>query len=277
MSDVVAGFCVPHTPYFPLSLPSDPDGLDSRCYARVRAALADVRPDLIVSFTPDHLNTFFYDNLPAFTVTSVEDFGGPNDRTAGIAERRVRSHAGLGKAIYTDVLGEGFDVSLSQRLDVDHALLVPLHFIAPEGTVPVVPIIVNALAPPIPTAARALALGRAVGAAIRRFDEPLRVVLLATGSINHEVAGPRALPGEVWGIPDPPWLDHVLARLQQGDVETLAREATWEKLASVGNVAGELLTIMAMLGALGDARPSFLEPVPTHGHAHGAWLLEAAE
>lgn len=275
MAHIVGGVSVPHTPYFPVTLPKDPEGPDARGFARAAATLASLQADVIVSFTPDHLSTFFYDKLPAFAVGVVDEFGGPNDRPPGVPYRRVPSVSRVGGQIYSHCLEHGFDLVLSAKLDVDHSLMVPLHFIEPAGALPIVPLIMNVLAPPIPTAPRALAFGRRVGAAIRALPEVLRVAFLATGSINHEVAGPRSLPGEVWAAPDPAWLDHVTMRVRDGDVDTLAREATWAKLSSVGNVAGELLTILAMAGALGDARPAYFEPQPKLGHAFGAWIIEA--
>lgn len=271
MADVIAGFSVPHTPYFPVTLPKDPDGLDSRCFARTRQELEAVAPDLIVAFAPDHLSTFFYDNLPTFAIGAVDELGGPNDKTPGVPYRRRSSRASLGTAIHAHCLSRGFDPSLSQKLEVDHSVTVPLHFLEPEGEVPLVPVFINGIAPPIPTGERALALGRAVGEALRQSGENLRIAVLASGSINHEVAGPRVLPGEVWAAPDPTWLDHVLKRLHDGEIDQLASEATPEKLASVGNVAGELLTVIAMLGALGEASVSFLESQPRLGHAYGVW------
>jgi hypothetical protein len=108
------------------------------------------------------------------------------------------------------------------------------------------------------------------------------VAVLATGGINLEVGGPRVAEGAVAGAPDPAWLEHVVARLRAGEVEALVEEATSEKLQSVGNAAGELLCVIAMLGAIADPgvgaiaepTPLFLDPEPRLGHAYGAWRRE---
>jgi aromatic ring-opening dioxygenase catalytic subunit (LigB family) len=271
---IVAGFCVPHTPYFTVTLPENPESPDARCYERLREHLAELRPDVIVAFDCDHLNTFFLDNLPTFAVAAVDRFGGPNDDPPGLEHRVVPSHHGLGRAIHSGGVEAGFDLALVEKLDVDHSLMVPLHFLTPEHDVPVVPIFVNGLVPPIPTAARAHALGRTVGEIVRAYPEDLRVAVMASGSINLEVGGPRAKEGEVWGTPDPAWMRHVVARLWAGAMDRLVEDATREKLASVGNVAGELLCLVAMLGAIGDRPPAFLEPQPALGHAFGAWRSE---
>lgn len=274
MARIIAGFATPHTPYLPMTVPKDPDSLDGRYFGVIREYLERARPDVIVAFDCDHLNTYFYDNLPAFAVAAVGSFRGPSDDNPAIAPREVRSHRALGRAIYAQGLQAGFDLALSERLEVDHSIMVPLHFLTPAYDVPLVPIFINGLAPPIPPGSRAHALGRAVGNVIRGFPEDLRVVVLATGSINHEVGGPRINEGELWGAPDPSWLEHVVRRLRDDEVETLVAEATLEKLATVGNVAGELHCIIAMLGAIGAGPPAFLEPQPRLGHAFGAWIRD---
>ncbi len=276
MSDrarVVGGVLVPHTPYFTVKLAAEPESADARCFAAVRGQLEELRPDVIVAFDCDHLNTFFLDNLPTFAVAAVNRFGGPNDHSPGLERRVVPSHRGLGEAIHERGVDAGFDLALVQSLEVDHSIMVPLHFLTPDHEVPLVPVFVNGLVPPLPTAGRAHALGRAVGQIVRAYPEDLRVAVMATGSINLEVGGPRVSEGELWGAPDPAWMDHVVERLRAGEVTRLVEEATAEKLASVGNVAGELLCLLAMLGAIGDARPDFLEPQPYFGHAYGTWLL----
>ena len=271
MARLVAGLSTPHTPYLPVTVPTDPDSLDGRYFGTVREHLEAARPDVIVVFDCDHLNSFFYECLPAYAVAAVESFTGPNDENPGIASREVVSHAALGRAVHEGALRSGFDAALSLRISVDHSVMVPLHFLTPDFGIPVVPVFVNGLVPPIPPGTRAYALGRAVGDAVRAFPEDLRVAVLATGSINHEVGGPRIHEGELWGAPDPGWLDHVVARLRAGEVDRLVEEATLEKLTSVGNVAGEIHCIFAMLGAIGPRRPMFLEPQPRLGHAFGFW------
>jgi gallate dioxygenase len=274
MATVVAGFSVPHTPYLPATLAKDPGAPDAALFAAVRLQVEAVAPDVLVVFDCDHFNTFFLEGVPTFAVAAVDAFAGPNDE-APVAERVVPSHRRLGAAIHAHGVDHGFDLVRTERLTVDHSIMVPLHFLTPGNDVPVVPVFVNGLAPPIPRAARAHALGAMVGDAVRAFPEELRVAFLATGSINHEVGGPRINEGELWGAPDPGWLDHVVTRLRGAEVATLIDEATPERLAAVGNVAGELLCILAMLGAVGDLAPAFLEPQPGLGHAYGAWLVEA--
>jgi aromatic ring-opening dioxygenase catalytic subunit (LigB family) len=274
VSDLVGGILVPHTPYFTLTLADDPESPDARCFEEVRGRLEELRPDVIVAFDCDHLNTFFLDNLPTFAVAAVDRFEGPNDGSPGLERRVVPSHRGLGEALHAGGVEAGFDLALVQSLEVDHSIMVPLHFLTPDQVLPVVPVFINGLVPPLPTAARAHTLGTAVGRLVRAFPEDLRVAVMASGSINLEVGGPRVNEGELWGAPDPAWMEQVVERIRGGEVARLVEEATAERLASVGNVAGELLCLVALLGALGDARPDRLEPQPRFGHAYGTWVVE---
>ena len=274
MARIIAGLSCPHTPMFPLWLSQQPDSLDSRCFEKMRAELSRLAPDVMVAFVPDHLNTFFYDNLPAFAVAAVDSFDGPCDEPPVIVPRDVASHKRLGESIHREALANGFDLAVTRKLAVDHAVMVPLNFLTPTYDIPVVPVYINAIVPPLPRSDRAYALGRRIGEIIRTFPEDLRVALLATGSITLEVGGPRINAGEFQGSPDPSWLDHVLDRLRAGEFAELAEEATVERLERAGNAAAELNCILAMHGALDGGTLMMLEPQPTFGHAYGVWVRD---
>ncbi|HZO36088.1 MAG TPA: hypothetical protein VFB41_04340 [Solirubrobacteraceae bacterium] len=273
MARVVAGFNVPHTPYLPVTVPKG-DTLNGGLFEQTRELLEASRPDAVVIFDDDHVNTFFLDNLPTFAVGFADAMSGPNDE-APLPTREVPIHADLGRAIYTHGIRSGFDLARTEKLTVDHSIMVPLHFLMPEKLVPVVPFFINCLVPPFPSAGRAHAVGKMVGEAVEAFPEDLRVAVIASGSINHEVAGPRVLPGEIWNAPDPGWLEEVVAWLEAGQVEEIVEHATDERLDAVGNVAHELLTIIAMLGAIGDQPLRIVGKDTRLGHCFTAWSADA--
>jgi hypothetical protein len=107
--------------------------------------------------------------------------------------------------------------------------------------------------------------------AIESWPEPSRVVVVGSGSFSLEVFGPRIAPGKSDGVPDPDWARRVCSLLDQGATEVLLREATEDQLLRAGNVGGELLDWIAMLGAVGDRRPTFVKPQMEQGHAYAAW------
>jgi protocatechuate 4,5-dioxygenase beta chain len=95
--------------------------------------------------------------------------------------------------------------------------------------------------------------------------------VLASGSFSLDVGGPLSPRGRYSGVPDPGWVESILGWLRGGRVDDLLNAATSDRLARAGNVAGELLDWIAMLGVIGDRQPRFLEPQMEHGHAYGVW------
>jgi protocatechuate 4,5-dioxygenase beta chain len=272
MAEIVGAINVPHLPFLPMRIEQDPDSWTAHEYAQMAREFASLAPDVVVAFSPDHLASFFFDNLPVFTVPVLDHFTGATDGYPRVqADRRVPSHQALGSAIYRHVLRNDFDAARVERFEADHSVIVPLQLMDVAHELPVVPVTVNALCPPLPNASRVYDFGRAVGDAIRAFDEPLRVLVLADGGINQEVGGPRSAPGRADGAPDSEWLDHVTDRLRAGQVTQLVADATPERIARVSNAAGELFTVLAMLGAYGEAPADHFEPEYENGIAFGLW------
>lgn len=272
MAELVGAFGVPHTPAFPALVAHDGPGSETaQMYAHVETALRACGADLVIMFDSDHLNTFFFDNLPAICVPTAECATGPNDATAGLPERTVVFPEGLGGHLLTWLGERDFDPARSARLTLDHSVLVPLHFLDPLGRLPVLPVLVNGVAPPLPRAARAHALGREVAAAIRSWDVAARVAVVASGSFSLEVGGPRIRDGAIFGVPDPDWARHVARRLRSGEGTELLREATADRMLRAGNVAGELLNWIALLGAVHDRPAATVAEQPAYGHAYAVW------
>jgi protocatechuate 4,5-dioxygenase beta chain len=169
-------------------------------------------------------------------------------------------------------IAAGFDLSLAQDFDLDHSIMVPLHFLTPDMTIPIVPFFINALAPPLPKSQRCYALGRTVSAAIADWPQDARVAVIGSGSFSLEIGGPRIPPGERVGIPDPEWAERVQDHLEHARIGELVEEATAARMARAGNIGGELLDWIAMLGAVGSHKPTFI--APEQGHAYAAWRLE---
>ncbi|MGE3284931.1 MAG: 2,3-dihydroxyphenylpropionate 1,2-dioxygenase [Pseudonocardia sp.] len=181
----IAGFVgMSHSPFATLLPPTGPDGpgaafLDG--IGRVRAAVARLAPDAAVVIGPDHFHANFYDVMPPFVLGVEEAVGfGDFDTTAGplplAAELAWSVHGGLS--------GAGFDVSLSYSLTVDHGIVQAYEMIT-GGAVPLVPLVVNTAAPPLPALDRCVALGTALGKAIDAAPFPGRVLVVASGGLSH--------------------------------------------------------------------------------------------
>jgi len=112
-----------------------------------------------------------------------------------------------------------------------------------------------------------LSMALAVASTVMPHVEAGRLRALASGSAKR----PRIAPDKSDGVPDPDWAKRVCALIKQGSTQTLIKEATQEQMLSAGNVGGELLDWIAMLGAVGENRPKFVTPQMEQGHAYAAW------
>ncbi len=272
MAEIVAGFGMPHNPGSPAMVAREgPQCETARLYAEMAKHIEAVAPDVMIVFTDDHFNTFFLDNFPTFAVGIAEATSGPNDQTP-MPRYKVAVPGGLAAHIRDTAMTRGFDISLVQDFEVDHAVMVPLHFITPHMKIPVVPVFVNCLAPPLPTARRCYALGEAVRAAVESWPKPLRVAVLGSGSFSLEIGGPRIPPGaRCAGTPDPQWSQHVQDLLSAVRIDDLIAEATTARMHRAGNIGGELLNWIATLGVVGARKPVTMLPQNDHGQAFAVW------
>ena len=269
MGKIVAGFGVPHSPHVPEAVRKDgPSHPVVPLYARVAAAIEAVSPDVLIVFDCDHFSTFFLDHLPVFAVGVDDKTAGPNDRTV-MPRYQVPVQRALAEHLRMCGIAAGFDLSLVQDFEVDHSIMVPLHFLTPGMTIPIIPVFINCFVPPLPSARRCHALGQAVRAAVESFPQPLRVAPLASGSFSLEIGGPKVAPGKRQGVPDPAWVERVAGLMRAGHIDTLLEEATTERMLQAGNVAAELLTWIATLGVIGDRTPEWMDVRPAAGDAYG--------
>ncbi|WP_246398200.1 3-carboxyethylcatechol 2,3-dioxygenase [Mycobacterium vicinigordonae] len=193
-----------HSPL--LNLPGPPRSLlddVETAIAQARSFVADYDPELVVIFSPDHYNGFFYRAMPPFCIgmqaSGVGDYGtyaGPLEVAGDVA-----------RDCATAVLGAGVDVAVSAGMDVDHGTVQPLEKLCGAATaVPVIPIFVNAIAVPLGPLHRCRALGTAVGNFLGALDK--RVLLVGSGGLSHSppvptlaTAGPAVLERIVQGRP----------------------------------------------------------------------------
>jgi len=272
LAEIVAGFGVPHTPMFPALVAREgAQSETAQLYASVAGHLRAVQPDVLVIFDSDHLNTFFLDNFPTMSVGIAERTSGPNDGTPGLPHYDVQVCESMASHLFASAMGNGFDLARSQEFEIDHSILVPLHFLTPEMQIPIVPVFINGIVHPLPAARRCHALGQLVRQAVESLPDQTRVAVVGSGSFSLDVGGPLSPRGAYSGVPDPTWTRSILGHLHNGQLDDLLNAVTSDRLARAGNVAGELLNWIAMLGVVGSRKPVFLEPQMEHGHAYGVW------
>ena len=96
MAEIVGAIGVPHTPFYPSLVEREgPECETARLFSKVTAELEAMRPDLIVMFDTDHLNTFFLDNLPIFAVGVANTFKGPSDEPRAVPIYTFKSRSDI--------------------------------------------------------------------------------------------------------------------------------------------------------------------------------------
>jgi 2,3-dihydroxyphenylpropionate 1,2-dioxygenase len=170
-----------HSPLLSLPGPSQ-DLLDEveGAIAQAREFVEDYDPELVVIFSPDHYNGFFYRVMPPFCIGMRADGVGDYSTHAGPLD--VPEDVAADCA--TSVLGAGVDVAVSASMDVDHGTVQPLEKLFGDATArPVIPIFVNAIGVPLGPLHRCRALGTAVGAYLATLDK--RVLVVGSGGLSH--------------------------------------------------------------------------------------------
>src|SRR5215475_1454260 len=126
VAEIVGAFGVPHTPIYPALVEREPDCDTARFFASLTEHLEALRPDLLVMFDTDHLNTFFLDNLPIFAIGVCERFTGPNDEPRAVPDYTIESAPEFAAHLRRLSVNVGFDLALVQEFTVDHSIIVPL-------------------------------------------------------------------------------------------------------------------------------------------------------
>jgi len=184
MSEIIGLVGISHSPFATMVPPADasePGGRFLADAARVAAAVARLAPDAAVVIGPDHFHANFYDVMPPFVlgVEEAEGFGDFGSRSGPLPVA-----AELAWPIRDGLAAAGFDVALSYALTVDHGVVQSYDLVCGDG-LPLVPLVVNTAAPPLPSMQRCAALGAALGAAIRDAEFGGRVLLVASGGLSH--------------------------------------------------------------------------------------------
>jgi len=172
MAEIVAGIGVPHTPVFPALVErKGPDCEEARLYGEVERFLSEARADAMLIFSNDHFNTFFFDNFPLFAIGVAEATCGPNDQTP-MPSYDVPVHEKLAGHLRAGAIRAGYDIAITQEFTLDHAFMVPWHFINARLKLPIVPFFIDGFSDPLPSARRVWQMGEALREAIGQFLAP---------------------------------------------------------------------------------------------------------
>ncbi|OAL88391.1 3-carboxyethylcatechol 2,3-dioxygenase [Acinetobacter terrae] len=220
--------CASHSPLMEFASPqrAEQETNVRAAFEKMAAEVKAFDPTLIITFGPDHFNGFFYDLMPSFCVGIRATAAG--DWNYGAENNKINVPEDTALALVRRVLDEGVDVAYSYRMQADHGVTQPLHFLC-DGQLdryPTIPVFINGAAAPMPTTKRTVALGRAIGQFIKSLNlENERVLILGTGGLSHDPPTPQM--GSV-----PPEVEEFLICGRNPSPE--ARTARQEKIIAVG-------------------------------------------
>ena len=215
-------------------------------FAPVQRWLDEQKPDVLFFIYNDHVTSFFFDHYSAFTLgvgeqhAVADEGGGARDLPA------LAGHPKLAQHIGRSLVADEFDMSLFQDRALDHGVFSPLSLLCPHEpawSTPVIPLQVGVLQSPVPSARRCWRLGQALRRAIESYPDDLKVAIVATGGLSHQVHGERA------GFNNTPW-DHEFLDLLERDPETLAGITQAEYARLGGFESAEVIMWLVMRGAL---------------------------
>ena len=157
--------------------------------------LAKVKPDIAVVTYNDHGLNFFLDKMPTFSVGAAPEYHNADEGWGIPILPPFRGDQDLSWHMIESLVAEEFDITTCQEMLVDHAFTLPLALLWPNRKkcpVRTVPVCLNTVQFPLPTAARCFKFGLAIGRAIESWDRDVRVVVIGTGGLSHQLDGQRA-------------------------------------------------------------------------------------
>ena len=222
------------------------------------------RPDVVFLVYNDHANAFSLDLIPTFAIGTAAQFQPADEGWGPRPVPVVQGHPELASHIAHSVIQDDFDLTIVNRMDVDHGLTVPLSLMWGEqnpqqgGAWPcaVIPFAVNVVQYPVPSGRRCYQLGQAIRRAVESFDQPLNVQIWGTGGMSHQLQGPRAgLINREW---DNAWLDKLVSEpAAAADVNHV------EYVREAGSEGIELVMWLIARGAMDDVAGG---PAPRVAH-----------
>ena len=210
--------------------------------------LATAKPDVAVVIYNDHGLNFFLDKMPTFAVGAAAEYRNADEGWGIPVVPPFQGEQGLSWHLIESLVGEDFDLTTCQEMLVDHAFTLPMALLWPGHAgwpVKVVPVCINTVQFPLPSAARCYKLGQAIGRAIRSWDADQRVVVIGTGGLSHQLDGERA--GFINKDFDLKFMDSLIS-----DPSWATKYSITDLVELTGTQGVELLMWLATRGALGD-------------------------
>ena len=210
--------------------------------------MKDNRPDVVFLVYNDHATAFSLDFIPTFAIGTAARFEPADEGWGPRPVPPVIGHPELAAPIAHSVIQDDFDLTIVNRMDVDHGLTVPLSLMCgqPEAwPCAVIPFAVNVVQYPVPSGRRCFMLGQAIRRAVESFGPDLNVQIWGTGGMSHQLQGPRA------GLINREWDNRFLDRLI-AEPDALSRLPHDDYVREAGSEGIELVMWLIARGAMAD-------------------------
>ncbi len=252
MATIIGGIGTSHVPTIAVTYDKGRQGEPAWAplfegYKPVARWLQEQRPDVLIVFYNDHANSFFFDLYPTFALGVSPTFTLADEGAGARALPALKGHPELAIHLAEQLVNDEFDMAVFQDKPLDHGFHSPLPLLwphQPEWPGAVIPIEVNVLQYPMPTALRCYKLGQAVRRAVESYPEDLRVVVLGTGGLSHQIHGERT------GFNNTEW-DKEFLQLLRDDPQALTKLKHADYVRLGGAEGAEVIMWLAMRGALG--------------------------
>jgi 2,3-dihydroxyphenylpropionate 1,2-dioxygenase len=255
MGEIVAAVGTCHTPYMFTRPPDEnPEQLDQagRSMNELGTVLDETKPDVIIFLGADHVETFSVSCVPTFCIVAGDT---AHAKFAG-REHKLPIHREMAEDVLNKLVTEyNFDISYSEDAELGHAFSIPFEYVIGKRNIPVIPFFTNVYVPPLPTAKRCEALGKALAQIVKGRKE--RVAIIASGGMSHFPGTTKYLHPE---FDFDRWL---VSQMEAGNTDALLN-MTPEQLDEVGNT--ELLSWAVMFGAIGAHKGELIDYIPTWHH-----------
>ena len=253
MATIVGGIGTSHTPTIGFALDTHKQN-DSvwapifKGYQPVQEWLAQKKPDVLLFIFNDHVTSFFFDHYSHFALGVGEQFRVADEGGGARKLPPVKGHPALARHIANGLVADEFDLAFFQSRGLDHGCFSPLSLLWPhEPAWPgaIVPLQIGVLEFPIPSASRCFKLGKALRKAIESYPEDIKVAIVGTGGLSHQVHGERA------GFNNTEWDMEFLERLEK-DPQSLTSITIAEYAKRGGFEGAEVIMWLIMRGALSN-------------------------
>jgi protocatechuate 4,5-dioxygenase beta chain len=217
-------------------------------FERSKEWIAKAKPDVCIVVYNDHASTFSLEIIPTFAIGCAAEFAVADEGWGPRPVPKVQGHPELASHLVQSLVLDEFDITIANKMEVDHGLTVPLTLMfgqPKEWPCPIIPLAVNVVVYPVPTGHRCFMLGKAIRKAVESFGKDLRVVIFGTGGLSHQLQGPRA--GLINKEFDTRFLDNLTR-----DPAANVRIPHIEYLRDAGSEGIEMVMWLIMRGAIDD-------------------------